>query len=330
MSQKHDIPAHVEGIIYKITCSATNKSYVGQTLTHHWNHGAWRPYGIGRRLGGHLSAARAGRTQLICAAIREHGEAAFTIVELFRCPLGERDEKEKQAMLDENTLYPLGYNQSLQGTVVPTGFIRGTIQTTQKEAKRKRTYSAAFVASAPDVPSQDDDNDVIANDAAVNDDNPEPVLRAHIREVGGMAPKFYVFFETATHKTQRTMRQTTFSAVGKREIGLRAAEDFARQYTQNIEFVANQEGESRSTQQRKKILATLAGGVLTSVRVSRVVKTIFVRFDAEPPTTLSTSFQDNKHNDDPKQTLAAAHAWITTNFPNTPIIEVGQALQQIK
>ena len=52
-----DIPEYVKGQIYLITNTVNNKKYIGQTRTHMWNHGKYRPFGYIRRFKDHICEA---------------------------------------------------------------------------------------------------------------------------------------------------------------------------------------------------------------------------------------------------------------------------------
>jgi len=306
MTETHEIPEDVEGIIYKITCSSSGKSYVGQTLTHRWNKGKWRPYGVKRRLAAHISTARANQMSLIAKAIREHGESTFTITELSRCGVHERDTEEKQAIVAQKTLSPNGYNAFLIGASMPTGSVRRTVRKTKKSEKRKRTYDAAF---------------------SEENAQPETVLCAYIREYGGTNPHFGVMFETAKNKTTKTMQETSFSASDDRDKALVTAKEFAQRYTEKIDFVALGDGKSRATAQRDKILALRDS--VKSVHLSHRKNQIMIRFKTDAKTKISTSFRYAAHNNERAQALAAARTWTTTHFTRTPTVEHGFDAEEI-
>lgn len=313
MQNKRQIPDNVEGIIYKMTCSSTNKSYVGQTLSHRWNHGKWRPYGVERRLRSHITSARSGVNTTIYNAMREHGEDTFSIQELFRCAVTERDENEKAAMVSEKTVHPDGYNMYLAGSSAQTGVKRITIKNSKKADVRKRAYDLAFKSS-------DDVDDV------------EVVLKAHIREQAGVSPKFSVFLETASHKTTRTMRRTTFSATASRGSVLQQAREFALQYTQNIDFVPRTEGKSRSQANQEKIISVLGDTVL-KIRVHSNKDHIALYFETADTKYIKqmmrTSFLDSMHDNDKTKTLHAAREWAKTNFKDAKFVKCGTAAKAI-
>lgn len=314
MQNKKQIPEYVEGIIYKITCSATLKSYVGQTLTHRWNHGKWRPYGINRRLSAHISCARAGYNSVICEAIRANGEECFSIAELFRCALSERDDKEKQAILSEQTLQPNGYNAALVGAYVVTGSKRRSVNTEKKTEVRKRTHDAAFKTDA------------------ASGENTEPVLKAYIREQAGVSPKFSVFLETATQNTQSSMRRTTFSATSNRDSAIQKAREFALRYTQNIDFVPRTEGKSRSQANQEKIISALGNSVL-KIRAYGIKEHIALYFEtaaaSQRKQMMRTSFLYSTHGNDKTKTMHAAREWAKANFQNAEFVKCGEAAQEI-
>ena len=68
--------------IYKITCIITNKSYIGQTVSHVLNHKRYRPYGAIRRFNSHISEAgsdKYGQCSLLNDDIINYGKNHFTL-----------------------------------------------------------------------------------------------------------------------------------------------------------------------------------------------------------------------------------------------------------
>jgi group I intron endonuclease len=115
---------YVSGEIYLITNTKTNKQYVGQTLSHHLNHGKYRPYGYKCRFNTHMSAAKSigEKNTYLINAIRKYGPENFTVSLLKRCNVEELDEYEQHYIKTLKTLYPTGYNLSTGGrytTYVP-------------------------------------------------------------------------------------------------------------------------------------------------------------------------------------------------------------------
>jgi group I intron endonuclease len=89
------------GIIYRITCGANKKIYVGFT-THSAEY----------RLNKHITEARNGGSRILCKAIRKYGPKAFTTEEL--CSIIDRDENvafvEDYFIESLKSLHPHGYN----------------------------------------------------------------------------------------------------------------------------------------------------------------------------------------------------------------------------
>lgn len=107
----------VVGEVYLITNNINGKQYVGQTVSHRLNHKRYRPFGYLKRFDDHCSAARttSSKTTYITNAIRKHGEEAFKIELLLRCPKDETDTYEQKYISKYNTLYPNGYNLTTGG-----------------------------------------------------------------------------------------------------------------------------------------------------------------------------------------------------------------------
>lgn len=108
-----DIPDYEEalGCIYKVTCTVTSKSYIGQAkLVKYKNDKPYR-YGAKGRWSDHVSSALQGdRTYLIFEAIREHGKDSFKITILEIVGLLNLDAKETEYIHIYDTLDPRGYN----------------------------------------------------------------------------------------------------------------------------------------------------------------------------------------------------------------------------
>jgi hypothetical protein len=214
----------VRGIVYMITNQVTNKAYVGQTHTHKWNHGKWRPHGAQRRFNIHvmcaLSAANPA-SNAFAEAIRQYGREAFTIAELERCSDLELSRREEFHITSLNTLVPHGYN-TMGKCNVPSRKRGNTRNTGDLQVKRRKQY------------------------------NGTDVLSASIKTVDGVAPKVLVFFETEDAKTARTMPRTTFSAlVDGLDVAKASALAFAQGFTDNITIV--EEGASRGDAARAEL-----------------------------------------------------------------------------
>ena len=106
------------GHIYKITNTATNKSYVGQAVSHRKNKGKYIPFGYQGRLKDHISEAIC-NTKLGCRylnnAIRLYGKDVFNVVLLKVCPIEEMDILEQHYIAEHDTYYPNGYNLTKGG-----------------------------------------------------------------------------------------------------------------------------------------------------------------------------------------------------------------------
>ena len=93
-------------LIYLLHCRTTGKSYVGQT----------NKSSAEERFRSHIKAARGGKPQAICHAIRKYGEDNFTVTELQRYSTQEElDAAEEQWIARLNTLVPHGYNIATGG-----------------------------------------------------------------------------------------------------------------------------------------------------------------------------------------------------------------------
>jgi hypothetical protein len=104
--EKTEPPENYIGNIYIATCDTTSMSYVGKTMSHRWDRGKWRPHGVKRRWGDHLSEAIRNIKKNQCTylnnAIRKYGKDDWTVTLLLECSSEKLNEKE--------SLYPTGYN----------------------------------------------------------------------------------------------------------------------------------------------------------------------------------------------------------------------------
>jgi hypothetical protein len=99
----------MSGVIYKITCNATNLSYIGQaTLLKYKNEKPYN-YGASGRWNDHVATSKTRNTPL-CQAIRIHKREAFTIEVLEEAFLETLDEREAYYIKEHNTIHPNGYN----------------------------------------------------------------------------------------------------------------------------------------------------------------------------------------------------------------------------
>jgi hypothetical protein len=106
--------------IYKITCLTSNKSYVGQAVSHILNHKKYRPYGMNGRFRCHVSEAFSEKKNQCCYlnnALRKYGVDDFTVDLLTTCDIANADETEQQYIKKHGTLYPNGYNLNTGGNV---------------------------------------------------------------------------------------------------------------------------------------------------------------------------------------------------------------------
>lgn len=103
--------------IYKITCRASEKSYVGQAVSHILNHGKYRPYGATRRFKCHVSEARStkrAQCHYLNNAIRKYGVEGFDVCVLEYCSIPEADSRETFYIQKYDAMYPNGYNLKLK------------------------------------------------------------------------------------------------------------------------------------------------------------------------------------------------------------------------
>lgn len=98
-----------KGVIYKITCVSTGKSYIGQAKTHKTRNGKPYRYGSVGRWSDHKSCACKSNTPL-AKDIVLYGNDAFTITDLETVDESDLDACEAHWIETENTLVPHGYN----------------------------------------------------------------------------------------------------------------------------------------------------------------------------------------------------------------------------
>jgi hypothetical protein len=98
-----------KGVIYKITCANTGKSYIGQAKTHKVKNNKPYRYGSSGRWSDHKSSASKATTPL-AKDISKYGGTAFTIVDLETVDEADLDAREAHWIEAENTLVPNGYN----------------------------------------------------------------------------------------------------------------------------------------------------------------------------------------------------------------------------
>lgn len=126
MSEIDDVPRFVEENeryieIYKITNTANNKLYVGQTVSHVLNHGKYRRYGSQKRLDSHFSEAIKNNKDKECrylnSAIRKYGNDKFIVELITTCAMDKGDDTEDKYIKEYNSLFPNGYNLKLGKTI---------------------------------------------------------------------------------------------------------------------------------------------------------------------------------------------------------------------
>jgi hypothetical protein len=98
-----------KGVIYKITCAVTGKSYIGQAKTHKVKNGKPYKYGSAGRWSDHKSSAPKSTTPF-AKDIVAYGADAFTIVDLETVDEADLDAREAHWIEAENTCVPNGYN----------------------------------------------------------------------------------------------------------------------------------------------------------------------------------------------------------------------------
>lgn len=98
-----------KGVIYKITCTITGKSYIGQAKTHKTKNDKPYRYGSAGRWSDHKSSAPKLSSPL-AKDIVQYGGDAFTVVDLETVDEADLDACEAHWIETENTLVPVGYN----------------------------------------------------------------------------------------------------------------------------------------------------------------------------------------------------------------------------
>jgi hypothetical protein len=97
------------GVIYKLTCTSTGMSYIGQSKTHKTKNGKPYNYGSSGRWSDHKSSAKKQNTPL-AKAIQQYGGDAFTVTDIETVEEADLDACEAHWIETENTLQPNGYN----------------------------------------------------------------------------------------------------------------------------------------------------------------------------------------------------------------------------
>ena len=107
---KHD------GCIYKVTCTVTNLSYIGQTTLHKDVCVKGDLVGAEARWYKHVRTAmaksRVNDVAPLLVAIRKHGQANFKVETIETCKIKDLNEREKHYIKFLNTKHPNGYNVS--------------------------------------------------------------------------------------------------------------------------------------------------------------------------------------------------------------------------
>jgi hypothetical protein len=107
--------------IYKIINTVNQKIYVGQAVSHIKNHGKFRRYGSIKRFSSHVSEAITNNKDKQCFylnnAIRKYGSDKFRVKVIDTCSWEKRDEIEAKYINECKSVFPLGYNLKIGGTV---------------------------------------------------------------------------------------------------------------------------------------------------------------------------------------------------------------------
>jgi hypothetical protein len=97
----------VTGQIYLITNKVNGKQYVGQTMTHRYNHGKLKLFGYLERFKEHCQSKK---NTLLAKSLRKYGVDKFTVELLCECDIAETDDEERKYISQYNTMYPDGLN----------------------------------------------------------------------------------------------------------------------------------------------------------------------------------------------------------------------------
>ena len=103
----------VVGEIYKITNTATNKCYIGQTRSHRLNRKKYRPFGYLGRFKDHIHEAFSNKknvSRYLNSSIRKYGSDIFKCELLLTCKVDKMDLFETNYISEFNTKFPHGYN----------------------------------------------------------------------------------------------------------------------------------------------------------------------------------------------------------------------------
>ena len=114
--------------IYKITCAASGKSYIGLTKLR-----------ISLRWQGHLSTARRGAPVAIARAIRKYGEVAFTMETIAQAASFEAAAIIERVLIAEHgTMHPGGYNLTTGGEATFGREVGAEAKSRMSEAAKRR------------------------------------------------------------------------------------------------------------------------------------------------------------------------------------------------
>lgn len=117
MDIKQIVEQHERWIeIYKVTCTSSNKCYVGQAVSHILNTGKYRRYGMNKRWKCHVSEAASSKKcqcHYLNNAIRKYGKDNFVVELLENCKVEDSAARESHHIINENTMFPNGYNLKL-------------------------------------------------------------------------------------------------------------------------------------------------------------------------------------------------------------------------
>lgn len=132
----------IKGEIYQITCNISQKSYIGQTVSHRKNKGKYRPFGSLGRFKDHISEATNNTKKKQCTylnnAIRKYGENQFEYKLIEQCDISKLNELEIMYIDKYNTLCPNGYNLTKGGNCGNCGsYIKVKNNTILKEKKTR-------------------------------------------------------------------------------------------------------------------------------------------------------------------------------------------------
>ena len=104
--------------LYRIVNIENGKKYIGQSVSHILNHNRYRPYGKEGRFRCHISEAysnKKNQSHYLNNAIRKYGALSFEIEHIEYCDIENADEREGYHILNENSIYPNGYNLKIGG-----------------------------------------------------------------------------------------------------------------------------------------------------------------------------------------------------------------------